>query len=73
MKGDYNKSLKHREKLLSKKQRLDGLRDLYATYEQAGKLPIPGSYMWDLRAKIHAVENQLRVMANAEDVYSWSN
>lgn len=69
MRGAYARTLKHREKLRSKKERLDGLRELYRSYEEAGELPIPGSYMWELRAKIHAQESQLKVMANSEEVY----
>lgn len=69
MRGDYTRSLKHRQKLLSKKERIDGLRDLYRTYENTGELPIRGSYMWNLRARIHAQQSQLKVMANSEEVY----
>jgi hypothetical protein len=65
MRGDYQKQLEHRDKLRAKKQRLEGLRDLYRTYEQAGKAPTPNTYMWKLRAKIQSVETQLRVMADS--------
>jgi hypothetical protein len=65
MRGDYQKQLEHRDKLRAKKQRLEGLRDLYKTYEQAGHVPTPNGYMWKLRAKIHSVETQLRVMADS--------
>jgi hypothetical protein len=65
MRGDHQKQLEHRDKLRAKKQRLEGLRDLYRTYEQAGHAPTPNSYMWKLRTKIHSVETQLRVMADS--------
>jgi hypothetical protein len=68
MRGDYQKQLEHRDKLRAKKQRLEGLRDLYRTYEQAGQVPTPNSYMWKLRAKIHSVETQLRVMADSDGI-----
>jgi hypothetical protein len=65
MRGDYQKQLEHRDKLRAKKQRLEGLRDLFRTYEQAGQVPTPNTYMWKLRAKIQSVETQLRVMADS--------
>jgi hypothetical protein len=68
MRGDYKRSREHREKMLSKKQRLEGLRQLYATYEEVGERPMAGSYMRELRAKIRAIETQLRVMSQACDV-----
>jgi hypothetical protein len=61
--GDYSRALLHREKLRAKKERLEGLRGLYATYEQAGHQPRPGSYMQSLRKRISSVQNQLRAMA----------
>jgi hypothetical protein len=54
---------KHQDTLYAKKVRLDGLRALYATHEQAGQAPIPGSYMWELRKRIRHVEKSLKVMA----------
>jgi hypothetical protein len=66
-KGDYNRALVHREKLRAKKERLDGLRGLYATYEQAGHRPRPGTYMQSLRKRISSVQNQLRAMAYSDE------
>jgi hypothetical protein len=54
---------KHKDALYAKKVRLDGLRALYETHEQAGHVPIPGSYMFELRRKIRHVEKSLKVMA----------
>jgi hypothetical protein len=66
-KGDYGKILLHRDKLRAKKERLDGLRGLYATYEQAGQKPYPGSYMADLRRRIASTQNQLKAMAYSDE------
>jgi hypothetical protein len=65
MRGDYEKALKHRARLAAKADRLHGLRDLYATYEQAGHQPYPGSYMAELRERIHATQIQLNAMAGS--------
>lgn len=65
-KGDYERDLKHRALVHAKKQRLAGLRDLYGTYEMVGLSPTKGSEMRKIRAKIHSIEAQLRVMANTE-------
>jgi hypothetical protein len=59
---------KHRDALYSKKLRLDGLRALYATHEEAGYFPIPGNYMWGLRVKIRNVEKELKAMADSDEV-----
>jgi hypothetical protein len=59
---------KHRDALYAKKVRLDGLRALYATHEAAGHVPVPGNYMWTLRVKIRGVENQLKAMADSDEV-----
>jgi hypothetical protein len=67
MRGDYNKGLVHREKLRAKKERLDGLRGLYATYEEAGQQPYPGSYMAELRRRIASTQNQLKAMAYSDE------
>jgi hypothetical protein len=66
-KGEYYREAQHRAKLLAKYERLQGLRDLYATYEQAGCEPYPGSDMAKLRTKITSVRAQLKVMAGACD------
>ena len=60
---------KHRDALYAKKQRLDGLRALYATHEQMGLVPIPGTYMWRLREKIRHVEKALKAMADSDEVF----
>jgi hypothetical protein len=59
---------KHKDALYAKKVRLDGLRALYATHEQMGHAPSPGSYMWELREKIRHVEKALKVMADSDEV-----
>jgi hypothetical protein len=64
-KGDYYKEMHHRSKLAAKYERLQGLRDLYATYEQAGEQPLPGSYMAELRRRIASTNNQLKAMAGS--------
>ena len=64
----FEREKKHREALYAKKVRLDGLRALYATHEEAGHVPIPGNYMWKLRVKIRGVENQLKAMADSDEV-----
>lgn len=65
MRGDYEREMKHRAKLAAKWDRLQGLRELYATYEQAGHQPLPGSYMADLRARIQSTQQQLNAMAGS--------
>jgi hypothetical protein len=65
MRGGYEREMQHRAKLVAKYQRLQGLRDLYATYEQAGYQPYPGSYMQKLRARIASTNNQLKAMAGS--------
>ena len=64
----FDRERKHREALYAKKVRLDGLRALYATHEQMGLVPIPGNYMWTLRVRIRSVENQLKAMADSDEV-----
>lgn len=68
MKGDYDRGLKHRATVQAKRERLDGLRKLYATYEQVGELPLPGSDMRRLRNKIASTHNQLRAMDGWDEV-----
>jgi hypothetical protein len=65
MRGDYEREMLHRSKLARKYERLQGLRDLYATYEQAGEQPYPGSYMAGLRQRIASTQNQLKAMAGS--------
>ena len=62
MRGDYDRDLKHRATVQAKRERLAGLRELYASYEQAGELPLPGTYMRELRYRISSTQNQLRAM-----------
>ena len=64
----FDRERKHRDALYAKKMRLDGLRALYATHEEAGHFPLPGNYMWDLRVKIRNVEKELKVMADSDEV-----
>jgi hypothetical protein len=64
-KGVYEREMHHRTKLAAKYERLQGLRDLYATYEQAGQQPLPGSYMAELRRRIASTQNQLKAMAGS--------
>jgi hypothetical protein len=64
-KGDYQREMQHRTKLVAKYERLQGLRALYATYEQAGHQPLPGSDMQKLRARIASTQNQLKAMAGS--------
>ena len=66
--GSWKLERKHREALYAKKERLDGLRALYATHQQAGDFPRPGNYMWTLRAKIRDVREQLQAMADSDEV-----
>lgn len=61
--AEYHRDLKHRAALVAKRERLEGLRKLYATYEQKGEVPAPGSYMLRLRKKIYATNQQLKAMA----------
>lgn len=67
-KGDYERELKHRATVQAKRERLDGLRQLYASYEQRGEVPLPGTYMQELRHRIASTNNQLRAMAGWEDI-----
>jgi hypothetical protein len=64
-KGDYQREMQHRAKLVAKYERLQGLRALYATREQMGEEPLPGSYMQKLRARIASTNNQLKAMAGS--------
>jgi len=68
MKGDYDRDCRHRATVQAKRERLDGLRQLYASYEQAGELPLPGTYMRELRYRISSTQNQLRAMDGWEDI-----
>jgi hypothetical protein len=60
---------KHVEAMVAKKERLEGLRALFATHEQFGEHPVPRNYMWNLRVKIRSVENQLREMADSDQFF----
>jgi hypothetical protein len=64
-KGHYEREMHHRSKLAAKYERLEGLRALYATYEQAGHEPLPGSDMAELRRRIASTHNQLKAMAGS--------
>jgi hypothetical protein len=59
-----------RERLRAKKERLDGLRSLYNTYEQRGEAPVAGSYMWELRKKIHSVKHEIDYLVDYDGVAS---
>jgi hypothetical protein len=55
----------HHERVKWKQQQLQGLQDLYAAYETAGQAPTRGSYMAQLRSRIHSVKRGLQVMGEA--------
>jgi len=65
MRGDHARDLLRRVRLEAKYQRLQGLRDLYATYEQAGHQPHPGSYMAELSKRIYSTQTQLNTMTGS--------
>jgi hypothetical protein len=55
----------HHERVKWKQQRLQGLEDLYATYETAGQAPARRSYMAQLRSRIQSGKRELQVMGEA--------
>lgn len=61
---------KHRDAMVAKKERLDGLRAILATHEQAGEHPVPGNYLWKLRVKIRSVESNLKAMADSDQFFA---
>ena len=62
---NHKNLVEHHERVKWKQQRLQGLQDLYATYETTGQAPARGSYMAQLSSRIHSVKGQLEVMGVA--------
>jgi len=58
-KNGYKAELEHREKVIKKSQRLQGLRDLLLTYEEAG---IENNEVAALRSRVRRTHIQLVAM-----------
>lgn len=62
--GNHKTRLTHNERVRRKQERFDGLKDLRATYEEAGRR-VPAA----LRTTLNSLQAQLRVMGVDVETY----